>query len=544
MNVVKSYQDPQLKKRSAKRKHLPCPCGISSDAYYEFDENFFCFSCSKSFKKDIDVNAMSEIKPEIVSPVSVTGSISSIPDRGLDYKTVETYKVMQENGNHKYLYYKDGKVIAVKTRYPNKEFSAQGSMSQAELFGQNAFPAGGKSITIVEGELDALSAHQMLVGEPVVSVGSASSAINDLKRNYEYVNSFKQIVFAFDNDKAGQDAQKKAAALFDPKKVRIMKLSLHKDASDYLTHGNIREFYEGHRNAGPFTPDGIVSGASIYDLLLKKPEYQSVSYPWKGVQDYTYGLRTGELVTLIAGTGVGKTQVMRELVYHLLTNTEQNIGVMFLEEPIRDTGLGLMSVHANKRLFLPDVEYTKDEFDAAYMATVGSGRLFLYDSFGSNSIERILSTIRYLVRALDCKYVVLDHISIVVSDQGSGDERRALDEIATKLKTLTVELDICIIMAAHLKRSPNGQSHEEGAAVSLSDIRGTAGIGQLSNIILALERNTQAEDPTERHIVRVRVVKNRFSGMTGLATHLRYMTGSGRLLEEEPDTPVQNEESD
>lgn len=544
MNAVKSFQDPSLLKKSSRRKHLPCPCGTSSDAYYEYDDHDYCFSCSKYFPKEADVNAMTSINPSPPEAVStVTGTIAAIPDRKLDYKTVELYKVLQDNGNHKYPYYKDGKIIAVKTRYPNKEFSVQGSISQAELFGQNAFPAGGKSITIVEGELDALSAHQMLVNEPVVSVTSAGSAVNDLKRNYEYVNSFKQIVFAFDNDRVGQDAQKKAAALFDPKKVRMMKLSHHKDASDYLTNSNFREFYEGHRNAGPFTPDGIVAGSSIYDILLKKPEYQSIPYPWKGVQDYTYGLRTGELVTLIAGTGVGKTQFMRELVYHLLTKTEQNVGVMFLEEPLRDTGLGLMSVHANKRLFIPDTEYTKEEFDESYMATVGSGRLFLYDSFGSNNVERILSTIRYLVRALDCKYVVLDHISIVVSDQSSGDERRALDEIATKLKTLTVELNICIIMAAHLKRSPNGQSHEEGAQVSLADIRGTAGIGQLSNIILALERNTQADDPTERHIVRVRVVKNRFSGMTGLATHLRYQPGSGRLLEEEPDTPVQNEEN-
>lgn len=487
------------------------------------------------------MNVMSQpITAAPAVPVTATGTINAIPERKLDYKTVDLYKIMKDGDNYKYLYYKDGKVIAVKTRYPNKEFSVQGQLNQAELYGQNLFPAGGRCLTIVEGEFDAPSAHQILVNEPVVSVCSASSAVNDLKRNYEYVNSFKQIVFAFDNDKVGQDAMKKAAGLFDPKKVRMMKLSMYKDPSDYLVNGNLKEFYEAHRTSGPFTPDGIISGSSIYDILLKKPEYAAIPYPWKGVQDYTYGMRTGELVTLIAGTGVGKTQVLRELLYHLITHTQENAGVLFLEEPIRDTGLGIMSVHANKRLFLPDTEYTTSEFDEAYHATVGNGRLFLYDSFGSNSIDKVLSTIRYLAKALDCKYVILDHISIVVSDQSNGDERRALDEITTKLKTLTVELGICIIMAAHLKR-PNGQAHEEGAAVSLGDIRGTAGIGQLSNIILALERNTQADDPAERHIVRVRVVKNRFNGMTGLATHLRYHPGSGRLLEEQPDEPVNSE---
>lgn len=478
------------------------------------------------------------------TPVLMKGELASIPERKLNKKTVELYRVLQQDGKQLYPYYKDGKLIAVKTRLPDKAgFPWAGSPGQVELFGQNLFPQGGNSITIVEGELDALSAYQML-NEPVVSVCSASTAVSDLKRNYEWVNSFKRIVFAFDNDKAGQEAQGKCASLFDPKKVRIMKLSQYKDASDYLTNNSIKEFYEQHRTAGQFTPDGIVSGSSIYDLLLRKPEYDSVNYPWDGVNDYTYGLRTGELVTVIAGTGVGKTQFLRELVYGLLHTSKANVGVLFLEEPIRDTGLGLMSVHANKRLYLPDAEYTKEEFDEAYEATVGSGRIFLYDSFGSNSIDRILGTIRYLVRALDCKYIILDHISIVVSDQSNGDERRALDEIATKLKTLTVELSVCIIMAAHLRRQPNGQSHEEGAVVSLSDIRGTAGIGQLSNIILGLERNTQADDPAERHIVRVRVVKNRFSGMTGLATHLRYHTDSGRLIEEQPDTPVNSEGDD
>lgn len=518
-------------------KHKPCPCGQSSDGLYDYGDHQYCFVCNKYFGE----KQMSDMSN---APVSLKGDLASIPDRKLTQKTVELYKVLQQDGKHYYPYYKDNKLVAVKTRLPDKAgFPWSGSPGQVELFGQNLFPSGGNQVTVVEGELDALSAYQML-NEPVVSVCSASTAMSDLKRNYEWINSFKRIIFAFDNDKAGQEAQMKCASLFDPKKVRIMKLSQYKDASDYLVNNNIKEFYEQHRTAGPFTPDGIVSGASIYDLLRTKPEYESVNYPWSGVNDYTYGLRTGELVTVIAGTGVGKTQFLRELVYGLLHNTKANVGVLFLEEPIRDTGLGLMSVHANKRLYLPDAEYTKDEFDDAYKATVGSGRVFLYDSFGSNSIDRILSTIRYLVRALDCKYVILDHISIVVSDQSNGDERRALDEIATKLKTLTVELSVCIIMAAHLRRQPNGQSHEEGATVSLSDIRGTAGIGQLSNIILGLERNTQAEDPAERHIVRVRVVKNRFSGMTGLATHLRYHTESGRLIEEQPDTPVGQEEED
>ena len=213
-----------------RKGHKPCPCGQSSDGLYEYPDHSYCFVCNKYFKG----NEMSQ------SPVSLNGDIAPIPDRKLTQKTVDFYRVLQSSGKHLYPYYKDGKVIAVKTRLPDKAgFPWAGSPNQVELFGQNLFPKGGNTVTVVEGELDALSAYQML-NEPVVSVCSASTAVSDLKRNYEWVNSFKRIVFAFDNDKAGQEAMTKCAGLFDPKKVRIMKLSHHKDASDYLVNNNIK----------------------------------------------------------------------------------------------------------------------------------------------------------------------------------------------------------------------------------------------------------------------------------------------------------------
>ena len=258
------------------------------------------------------------------------------------------------------------------------------------------------------------------------------------------------------------------------------------------------------------------------------PDYESVPYPFNGLNKMTKGLRTGELITFVAGTGVGKTQIMREILYHLIKEDKGNVGTMFLEEPVRDTSLGVMSIYADKMLNQPDTVYQQDEFDAAYENTLGTGRVFLYDSFGSNTIERIISMVRFLAKACGCKFIILDHISIVVSDHAK-DERKALDEIVTKLKTLTIELDICLMMVSHLSRDKNKKAPEEGGTIGLHDIRGTAGIAQLSNIIIALERNTQAEDELERNTTNVRVIKNRFTGETGIADSLMYSRHTGRL---------------
>jgi len=99
----------------------------------------------------------------------------------------------------------------------------------------------------------------------------------------------------------------------------------------------------------------------------------------------------------------------------------------------------------------------------------------------------------------------------------------------TRLRTLVQELDICMFVASHLKRVDYG--HEEGGRAKLHQLRGSGSIGQLSDIVLGLERDGQAADMRERHITTVRVIKNRFSGLTGPSNKLFYDLTTGRLSE-------------
>ena len=191
------------------------------------------------------------------------------------------------------------------------------------------------------------------------------------------------------------------------------------------------------------------------------------------------------------------------------------VGFLHLEELDTDLALGLMSIHANKRFNLPDTEKTVDEMKKAYDEIINTSRVVIYDHFGSNEIDAIIAKIRHMA-ALGCKYIVLDHLSIVVSDQ-NGDERKQLDEITTKLKTFCMEANVALIAVIHQNR--NGQ------------IRGTAGVEQLANIILRLERDLTNPDPWRRNITKVWVEKNRFCGRTGPAAWLFFDDITGRLVE-------------
>ena len=216
-----------------------------------------------------------------------------------------------------------------------------------------------------------------------------------------------------------------------------------------------------------------------------------------------------------------------------LNNTEDNLAIIHLEESIERTVKGLMSIEANAPIHIPQFERELSDVDkkALWQKSVGDKNVYFYDHFGSMSEDSLLNVIRTYAKSYDCKWIVLDHLSIVVSDQdGIADERKAIDAIMTKLRKIVQETGIGLFLISHLRR-PQGRAHEEGGQVSLSELRGSAAIAQLSDIVIGLERNQQDDDPIIRNQTTLRVIKNRFSGLTGPACKLQYDSDTGRLSE-------------
>jgi len=536
----------EISKKGFVKYHLPCPLCKSSDAVsVNADSSAYCFSCQQYIKEyDMETQPITNGKQESkVQNFSQQSDFTEIIDRNLSENTCKKYGVSVKTDsmgtitNHYYPYHdKQGSKIATKTRYTkSKEFSVQGNTHQAGLFGEHLFSKS-KFIIITEGEIDCLSAYQMFyTGKyetPVVSIKhGVASAVKDIKNSLEWLEQFQNILINFDNDEQGKEGALKVAELFSPGKCKIMHLPQEfKDASDCLVKNKIQIYTQAFWNAKRFAPDGIINANTLFDDIIKPSVQSFVQYPFEGLNKMTYGLRASELVTFTSGSGLGKTQVIRELIHHLLKQTKDNLGLLMLEENPVVTSKGIMSIEANQRLHLPDVHISKEEWQKHFDATTGSGRVFLFDHFGSNTIDNIISRVRYLAKGLDCKYIIIDHVSIIVSDQSHGDERKALDEIMTRLRTLVQETGIAMIVVSHLRR-PDGKGHEEGAATSLSQLRGSASIGQLSDMVIGLERDAQHDDPEIRHTTKVRVLKNRFSGITGPCCDLKYDMDTGRLAE-------------
>jgi twinkle protein len=520
--------------------HEHCPeCG-SSDACGVFsDGHRYCYSCNTYFRPDGSVKTDGSVKKEVTRvskeciPFEDLEAVS-LTKRCISKDTCSKFKYFSTVYKGKpcqvACYYDDsGNLVGQKLRFPDKSFAVLGAISN-RLYGSQLW-ASGKKIVITEGEIDCLTVSQLQGNKwPVVSIpNGAQGAKKAIEANLEYLENFEEVILMFDMDDPGRKASEECAKILPAGKAYIANLPC-KDPNECLSEGKGSEVLQAVWNAKPYRPDGIVSGTDLYEKCVTDIDdlKDSVEYPWVALQNKTKGARHGELYVFTSGSGMGKSTILRELEYYFGVQRGELCGIVALEESTRKTGLELMSIHLNSRLILDPECADEGERSRAFSETIGNGRFFLYDHFGSLDSGNLLSKLRYMIVSLGCKRIFLDHISIVVSGMDTdedGGERKAIDKLMTNLRSLVEETGATMFVVSHLKR-PEKKGHEEGAQVSLSQLRGSGAIAQLSDMVIGLERNQQGDNP---NVLTLRVLKNRFSGDTGISGYLEYDPETGRL---------------
>jgi twinkle protein len=507
-------------------RHLPCDTCGSSDANSIYtDGHTYCFSCNSYGHTEEDVvhthNKMS---------IAIRGSATRLSKRNISEKVCQQYKIYRDGDLLRFHYYdENGILIGCKTKTKDKDFYYEGQPATC-LYGQHLFPATGKRVVITEGELDAASCQEAMPEWPMVSLPSgAAAAKKSVQRAIPWLQGYEEIVLFFDNDEAGRKAAEDAASVLPPGKTKIARLESYKDASDALQANDSQSVREAIWNAKPYRPDGIIDGKSLLDLVTTPSPPCDHDYPFQGLQSKLHGIRYGELVCITAGSGTGKSSFCRDLAVNMLRNGER-VGYLALEESNRRTALGLMSAAVGKSLHIG--EYDRATLTKAYEDTLANWNLFLFDGFGSFDPDLIYNRIEYLATGLDTKVIFLDHLSILLSGL-DGDERRMIDTTMTRLRSLVERTGVAMFLVSHLRRTSSDQNHEEGARVTLGQLRGSAAIAQLSDGVIALERDQQAT--TGGSNTTVRVLKNRYSGEVGVACNLSYDLNTCKFNETQPE---------
>lgn len=515
--------------------HVGCEkCG-SSDGNAAYDDGHtYCFVCRSSATSEDGEGSVQF--PAVSRALGLIENIeySAIPKRGLHEATCKRWGYgfgIDKGGARVHVAtYRDASGIAVaqKIRGANKTFAIRGNGKAMPLYGKWLWPAGSaKMIVVTEGELDALSVSQLTgLKWPVVSVpNGASGAAKACQTDLEYLESFSTVVFMFDNDAPGKTAAQECAALLAPGKAKIAVLPL-KDANECLVAGRGEEVIQAQWRAVPYRPDGIIDSDSVMaKLAVTKGIRTMCSFPLEPLTVLTKGMRPGEIVTICSGSGMGKTEFTREIALHA-RDAGLKIGYVALEESVERTALGLVGMRMGRQIRMLESPLLESGFQEAWDSTV-KDYFFFFDHFGSLDSDNLLAKLRYLRVGCGVDVIVLDHISIVVSNMETDDERLSIDRLMTRLRSLSEETGVVILLVSHLKQ-PTGRPLEEGGQTSLSLLRGSRSIGQLSDTVIGLERNQQDADG-DRDTTTIRLLKCRWTGCTGIAGGMKYDHNSGRM---------------
>lgn len=519
------FEDPHTSRMVG--NHLPCPCGESSDGLTMYDDGHsYCHVCRKDFQPE------TKVEPKTTAPIDhvewsptpwrddLIGRYRNIRPETL--KFYRTSRVTRADGKTEIVYpYQFGELVRLDE---DKQFWSRGNMRPGQLFGMGLFPPGSaKAITIHEGANDAMSGYDMFGQQyPNVSVKSSSSAMVDCQANYDYLNSFEKIYIAMDPDEPGEAAARAIASLFDFDKVyhvRYGEVADRKDANDFLKAGDEETYRKLWFNARKYMPDCLISSWDEIEGIIRSSEpKKGFPYPFPRLTEMTYGIKPGEVVLVTAMEGVGKTEFVRAIEEKFLEEApiEDKIGIIHLEEDKERTVQGLVGLKLGRPAHLPDNPISKDEMVEAFkQLSKRPDRTVIYDHFGSDDPQVLYQIVQFLVGPGQCKLIVLDHLSIVVSGSIMDDERKTLDWLSTRIKMLAKQHGAAFVVISHV--------NDDGKP------RGSRNIAKVCDTHIQLTRDTMSPVEEVKSLLKTSIVKNRPASKTGPADDIRYDMATTRL---------------
>lgn len=530
-----------------------------------------CFACGYHEHKDKGYKENTVVEKVKMQPSNfVSGEIRELADRRITEKTARFYNYQTVIKNKERFdvasFYKDGKMVAQKLRGPSKSFMWRGDTANPPLWGQHLWKsAKGKRLVITEGEIDCMTVGQLLETKwPVVSLpNGAAGAARAIKDNLEFVNSYEEVVLMFDMDEAGRDATRAVADLLPPGKCKVATLPF-KDPNECMLKNQGRAIVQAMWEAQKYSPDEIVHVSQVTNLN-DMDETKVYPFPYDSLSEFLLGQRSGEITLWTSGTGSGKSTLLREMIHHHLIEG-RSVGAIMLEESPQETVDDMVSLIMNKPVrairakkimnelreklgkdpIAIDIidDFTDDEYAEARQELEGSN-LYIYDHLGNNGLQNLCARIEFMAVSLNVDVIVLDHITaaaagLLTTDtdyDGGSSERLLIDNIMKELRALVSRTGVRIDVISQLKKT--NKAYEEGERITLQDLRGSGSLSSVPNTVIALERDRQNPDHKLANTTVVRVLKNRLTGKSGIASCLFYNHGTGRM--EELDFAVDEE---
>ena len=550
-------------------RHAPCPrCGSKDNlAVYE-DGSCFCFGCSYTVLSDsqkeargidkfdwfesleAEVSTREKLTKEELEKIKGYTGADGQNTRGITNETYKAYAVRfkydEETGEvieHYYPYTEDNVASGYKVRALPKTFSVVGKIgSGSDLFGQWKFKnSSGKFCVLVAGEVDCLSAYQMLEDKrksgsssfdpiPVVSAAIGENGSHkQIAKHFEWFDRFTHIVVIYDQDPTGKEAVKELVKVLPKGKMCIVDLPA-KDINKMLEDGRQQEFINAFWKYRPYTPEGVVGSSSFMDAVIKEAHAPRIEFPpfmSKFNEMTAGGPALGTIGLLSAFTGAAKSTIINECCYHWLFNIDLKIGVISMEQNLGQYSELVLSRHLNIKLNalkqedkikLLEEGWVREKADELFKNSAGADRWYVIDDRDCH-INVMKKRIEQLIVQCGCQVIVWDTIS-------DSFDMLTVDEQAQTMmwmKGIVTQYPVSFILIAHQRKVGTGEKDgSQGGVGTESGVQGTSTLVKSAAWVVIASRDKMSEDELVRNTTNLFMPKNRGAGYTGECGKLFY----------------------
>ena len=486
------------------------------------------------------------IDPEIAANIKEELSTDCNGFRSISDETTKYFLVrhsLDSDGDVEEQYYpctQDGQLTGYKIRSVPKDFRSIGRTgADCQLFGQFRFNRGGKYVLLVEGELDQLSAYQMLkeynkskgsdFETAVVSPTTGAQSKKQIAAQYKFLDTFDNIILCMDNDKAGKEAAEDILTVLPKGKVKVMQMR-KKDPNEYLVADIQKAFVSDFYAAKLHIPAGVVGSSELYEKMLEGAAVEKVPLPpfMSKLDNMIGSIELGTIGIFAAGSGAAKTTVANELLYFWLFNSPHKIGVVSLELTCAQYAQAMLSRHIAKKISLIkdtaekikflEQEKIREKGRELFLDSNGNDRFMVIDE-RDGSIEVLQDKIEELVISCGCKVIILDPLSDILDSLSIDEQAKFMKWCKSIIKTYNVTF----LMIAHIRKSgSNKDAASTGAFIPEESISGSSTVFKSASWVVMMMRDKYNVDPIIKNTTKLVLSKNRSGGETGDAGQLYY----------------------
>lgn len=408
-----------------------------------------------------------------------------LTQRGLTSETIAAFMIRQTNTTVVFPFYRGTELIFVKylqvARADGKKIMSVEKDCEPCLFGWQVIDKNARSITICEGEIDAMTLYQY--GYPALSVplGAGTGKKHEwIEYEFERLAQFDEIFLCFDDDEPGHKAALEVSHRLGQHRCKILSLPA-KDPNECLMQGlpvgHIHHYYkeaetvDPHelRSAGYFVEEVI---AEFYPPGDKELGNET---PWEKLRGKVL-FRPNEISIWTGINGHGKSQMLGQILLNMMHAGAKTCVASLELKPKKF--LQRLTRQASAMRF-PAPGYIRNIHEWY------SDKLWLFNLTGNAQHERLIEVFKYAYQRYGVDTFVID--SFMKLDVAE-DDYKAQKSVIEQLCDFKNQFDCHIHIVVHPRKGA-----DEHTMPNKLDMKGTGAITDLADNCFTVWRNKNKE---------------------------------------------------